>query len=211
MAWDVGLGGALVSAFGAYTGAKSANRAAKKQAQVDWDRAREAYRTRYQFQMADMRKAGLNPILAYQNPPPGGPAPPPLHGFRSAGGEAAAAGSAGLREGSAAALRREEMSLARATRGKTVSEAARTRADTDFVRERTREAASAADIRRIETDIARSRRVVASSEAVSARALEDFFEKNPEMRVLRDLLGPMGGLLGGGAKALGNFLNPGRR
>lgn len=31
------------------------------------------YRHRYQYQMEDMREAGLNPILAYRQAPPGGP------------------------------------------------------------------------------------------------------------------------------------------
>ena len=48
----------------------SAKAAAAKQMQFQKD----SYQHRYQWQMDDMRKAGLNPILAYSQGPPGGPA-----------------------------------------------------------------------------------------------------------------------------------------
>lgn len=58
----LGIGGTAASA------ALSA-RQAKKQREFQKD----MYQHRYQYQMDDMRKAGLNPILAYKQTPPGGP------------------------------------------------------------------------------------------------------------------------------------------
>lgn len=61
---DVGLSviNAGLDAAGSYFSAKSANAANKKM-----------YKHRYQWQMADMRKAGLNPMLAFSQGAPQGP------------------------------------------------------------------------------------------------------------------------------------------
>lgn len=57
-----GLGGGIASAAMAARESKKA-RAFQK----------HMYQNRYQYQMSDMRKAGLNPILAYRQSPPGAP------------------------------------------------------------------------------------------------------------------------------------------
>lgn len=67
------IGASLIGgAFSAY-GAKQQNRAAQRAAQAQMDFQREMRATRYQTTMADMKAAGLNPILAYQQG--GGPVP----------------------------------------------------------------------------------------------------------------------------------------
>lgn len=50
--------------------ANSANRAA---ANAAYERSTEGFKHRYQLQMQDMERAGLNPILSYRQAPPGGP------------------------------------------------------------------------------------------------------------------------------------------
>lgn len=59
--WGAAIG-AGADIFSSIFGASSA----KKAADVAWHRMRKAYKHRYQWQMKDMLKAGLNPILAYQ-------------------------------------------------------------------------------------------------------------------------------------------------
>lgn len=58
--------GSLVGAGASLLGQRSANRANIRQAQQSQDFQREMSNTSYQRSMEDMKKAGLNPILAYQ-------------------------------------------------------------------------------------------------------------------------------------------------
>ncbi len=68
------LGGALGSAGGqAAIGAIYQNYSAKQAAAKQMGFQKEMYGQRYQLQMADMRAAGLNPMLSYMQGPPGGP------------------------------------------------------------------------------------------------------------------------------------------
>lgn len=64
----IGLAGDI---FGGVFGASSA----KKAADVAWHRQRKFYKHRYQWQMKDMRKAGLNPILSAGGAPGTGGVP----------------------------------------------------------------------------------------------------------------------------------------
>ncbi len=61
--------GGIFSAFGAARQNKEARAAAQRQ----MDFQREMYGSRYQMTMADMKKAGLNPMLAYQQGVGGAP------------------------------------------------------------------------------------------------------------------------------------------
>ena len=63
------LTGGLFSAFGAARQNREARAAAREQMAFQ----ERMYRNRYQYQMADMAAAGLNPILAYQQGAPAGP------------------------------------------------------------------------------------------------------------------------------------------
>ena len=56
-----------------FLGAESSNKEARRMMQRQQDFQERMYRNRYQYQMADMRAAGLNPILAYSQGPPGAP------------------------------------------------------------------------------------------------------------------------------------------
>lgn len=61
--------GGLLGGLGS-AGSAAASIALQKDAQKF---AKKMYRHRYQYQMKDMREAGLNPILSYSQSPPGGP------------------------------------------------------------------------------------------------------------------------------------------
>lgn len=64
-----GLLGGLGSIFGSSIEATSAQRAAA----ANRDFQERMYKHRYQYQMEDMREAGLNPLLAFQQAPPASP------------------------------------------------------------------------------------------------------------------------------------------
>ena len=70
MAWGA-VAGAAIGAGASIAGQYFANRASRRSVnrQLAWQR--EATINRYQWQMDDMRKAGLNPILSYRQAPPG--------------------------------------------------------------------------------------------------------------------------------------------
>lgn len=68
-----GLGAAGVSGIFGLVGQALANRASRQSQQEAIDAQKHFYKNRYRWQMADMARAGLNPILSYQQGAPGGP------------------------------------------------------------------------------------------------------------------------------------------
>lgn len=65
----IGIGSSIASAFGA----SQANKETSKSIDKQLDFQERMYHNRYFYQMKDMERAGLNPILAYKQAPPGGP------------------------------------------------------------------------------------------------------------------------------------------
>ena len=67
MAVAVGaIGAAIIGGGFSAFGASQQNKLAKKAAQTQMDFQRSMFSSRYQITMADMKAAGLNPILAYK-------------------------------------------------------------------------------------------------------------------------------------------------
>ncbi len=68
MSWasTIPIIGDAVSAYASYKGTQATNRANQQISQKQMDFQREMSNTSYQRSMEDMRKAGLNPILAYK-------------------------------------------------------------------------------------------------------------------------------------------------
>lgn len=69
-------GSALATRYAAdqaRSGAREANVASAESVEKQIRFQERAYRNRYQFQMEDMKQAGLNPMLAYSQGPPSGP------------------------------------------------------------------------------------------------------------------------------------------
>lgn len=75
MVWPavIAAGAALAGGAMSAQGAANQNKAAKAESERMREFSRSMYEHRYQWQMEDMRKAGLNPILAYKTGAPGGP------------------------------------------------------------------------------------------------------------------------------------------
>lgn len=67
------IGSAIIGGLFSAWGASRQNKAAKSAAERQMAFQREMYGSRYQMTMADMRKAGLNPILAYKTGVGGSP------------------------------------------------------------------------------------------------------------------------------------------
>ena len=63
--------GALIGAGASLLGASSANRESQASTQRQMDFQKETMQNRYQWQYADMKKAGLNPIMAHMGASPG--------------------------------------------------------------------------------------------------------------------------------------------
>lgn len=67
------VAGPLIGGAFGLLGGERRNLAAASAADRQMEFQKEMFKHRYQYQMADMRKAGLNPILAYSQGPPSAP------------------------------------------------------------------------------------------------------------------------------------------
>lgn len=155
-----------------------------------FERQSALYGSRYQMQMADMKKAGLNPILSYRQSPPGtgGVAMAPVENLALTGAQTGAHSAAAtksreeattqkeLRRQIAAVAAREEASarnIAQDTRIKQVEEMIRgTRLTQEAIRNR---------VLSEELHVARSR-------GTSARATEELYDRAPRLRQLDEIL-----------------------
>ena len=74
VAGAIAAGAASVASSGlSFYGQVLANRSNERNVKKQLEFQEKMYRHRYRYQMQDMRKAGLNPILAYSQGPPGAP------------------------------------------------------------------------------------------------------------------------------------------
>lgn len=123
------LGSSLLGGLFSAKGAKKQNAAALAAAQAQMDFQREMYGSRYQMTMADMKAAGLNPILAYQQgvgSSPGGASYSPVNvGAAGVSGAVGAGEALGAGLTSALSTRRlqQELRNMREMENKTAEEA----------------------------------------------------------------------------------------
>ena len=126
MSFWSGAGAAAIGAGASFLGASSANKKAKKlmREQMIWDQT--MYKSRYQMTMGDMAKAGLNPILAYQQGTggnmPGASAAPVMNELAGVGPAINSGVSAMLAE-QQMEKQEEEIKLIKNQSAKTVAEA----------------------------------------------------------------------------------------
>lgn len=116
------LAGSAIGAASSYFGGKKQNRANERIAQADRDFTERMSSTAYQRSMADMRKAGLNPILAYKQ---GGASTPGKAGIPAVNVGAGAGEhiSSAVGKYTQAAAMRQNIKLSTAQTQKTTSEA----------------------------------------------------------------------------------------
>ena len=203
--------GAATSAYGAWQQNRMGKSAAGRQMQFQ----KHMYKHRYQYQMQDMRRAGLNPILAYSQPPPGGPA-----GASYQPQNVGAAAVEGATVASAGALKRAETKTAAETARRTRAEVGAVRATTARTHEEARRAKHDADtaetdykirgedwaIRKSEVEIAAHEADIRKTAAASAKALEAYYTEHPYMRVIGAAMGDVGGVLGLAGAGLAGYL-----
>ena len=107
------VGSSLIAGGFSAFGQASANRAAAAEARRNREFQERMTRNRYQYTMEDMRRAGLNPILAYQQgggPVPGGAQSTPQNVFSQLGESV----SQGVSSALASTRLKEELKLIRA-------------------------------------------------------------------------------------------------
>ena len=112
MVWDAlaSIGGSIISAGTSAWGQAAANREARAASRRQMDFQERMQRNRYRYTMQDMRAAGLNPILAYQQ---GGGGAPSGASYTpgNIGGGAAQALSTGINSAINARYTRAQMKL----------------------------------------------------------------------------------------------------
>lgn len=107
------------SILGGVLGNSSASAAARQA----WQRQKTAYQHRYQWQVEDMKKAGLNPMLAFSQAPPSFGSVGAAKTSENILGDAAEAGVKGYSAHNTGKLMEEQMYLARAEGNKKIAEA----------------------------------------------------------------------------------------
>ncbi len=110
MVWGavIGAGASLLGGLLSAKGASDQNKAAQRAAEAQMAFQRESFQNRYQWTMDDMRKAGLNPILAYKQGG-GGTLGGSSYSPVNVGAAAVTGGAAGVQ--SALASRRQDTEL----------------------------------------------------------------------------------------------------
>jgi len=161
MSWLTGLGGAIIGGIGGLFQQSSAKKAAREQSAFQ----ERMSGSQYQRGMADMKKAGLNPILAYKQGGAGTPGgssytPPNIGAAAVAGGTAASNSAIAVKRNTAellniaadTGLKADQAQAAKAQANSAMAQARNTDAQTLIAAESLASAKAAASRGKIEDD-----------------------------------------------------------
>lgn len=194
MVWPAVIA-AAASLAGAGIGAAGSAKAAKAQkaeAQRNREFQQSMYMHRYQWQMEDMRRAGLNPILSYKMGAPGGASPSSVAPINVGApiqegiGRAVSSALAARRQGQELKVMKQQEEKLQEEKFATATLGAKYRAEYERLKQ---------DYRLRKADEA------------EAKAREELYKKHPELRKLEIInrslgggaAGVLGGILGGAA------------
>lgn len=180
----------VVSGITSLAGGFLANRDRRREAETTYGRQREFFGTRYQLQMADMRKAGLNPILSYRQSPPGtgGVAMAPVENMALTGAQTDQSSAMAVKSREEARTQRDVRDQIRAVTAREEATAKNISQDT-----RVKQVQEMLSGTRLTQEALRNRILeheahVARARGTSARATEELYREAPRLRQLDELL-----------------------
>jgi hypothetical protein len=184
-----GIVGSVLGGGLSFLGGERANDSSARSVERQLEFQRESYQNRYQWQMEDMKKAGLNPMLAYQQG-----AGPALSGSSY---QAKDTISPGVNSALAARRLATELDVMESTAAKNKADTAAANAETIKKGAETFLVDQESANKRVLHDILRSQATSADAAARANDITGDFLEKYPLIRQL-DIIG----------KALNPFASP---
>lgn len=166
------------------------NEARRGEATTAFNRQRQLFGERYQLQMKDMRKAGLNPILAYRQSPPGtgGVAMAPVENMSLSRSQTALASASAYKASQEAATQRDVRAQLRAATAREEATARNIAQDTRLKQVEEMLRGTRLTQEAIRNRILAHEEHVARSRGTSARATEQLYREAPMLRQLDELL-----------------------
>lgn len=171
-------------------GAKDANNQREDAATTAHARQRNLFGERYRLQMHDMKKAGLNPILAYRQSPPGtgGVAMAQVENMALSGSQVNQASAQSTKAREDAVTQRDVRDQLRAVIAREEASARNIAQDTRIKQVQEMLTGSQLTRQAIENRILEQDLHVSRSRGTSARATEELYRENPRLRQIDELL-----------------------